>query len=480
MPDRFDAIRQTLATYGQEHVLRFADELPSGRRAALVDQIGRIDFAFLAELIRTLVTEPPPPVVPGGIAPARYFSPRAAADGGARPFDAARARAAGEDVVRRGCLAAFTVAGGQGTRLGWNGPKGTYPATPVTGKPLFRIFAEQILAAQKKYGATIPWYIMTSPENDAATRAFFVDNNCFGLVRNEVFMFPQGVMPTVDAVSGRVLLSARDAVAVSPDGHGGAIRALRTSAAIEDMRSRGIEEISYFQVDNPLCRVVDPVFIGLHAAGDDSSGEMSSKMIAKTLPEEKVGVMVRAAGRTRVIEYSDLPPEVAAERDASGGLRYRAGNPAIHLLSVAFVERLTEDEHRSALPYHRALKKVAFIDVETGNLVEPAEPNAVKLETFVFDALPLAASSIVYETDRVEEFAPIKNASGADSPASSHQIQSERAARWLEAHGVSVPRDDEGRLLARIEISPLAALEPADLVAVDLPESIGSGEEVAF
>jgi UDP-N-acetylglucosamine/UDP-N-acetylgalactosamine diphosphorylase len=478
MSDRLATVRSTLESHGQEHVLRFADSLQDARREALLDQVEAIDFVALDELIEEYVRQDVVFELPADLEPAAYHP--LAAGHGHRGAGARSERQAGEQLIADGRVAAFTVAGGQGTRLGWNGPKGTYPATVVTGKPLFRCFAEQIIAAEKKYGVTIPWYIMTSPLNDAATRAFFLDNNCFGLMRKNIFMFPQGVMPSLEAGTGRLLLSEPHALAMHPDGHGGSIKALRESGAVEDMRSRGIEHISYFQVDNPLVSVIDPEFLGLHVAGSDSSGEMSSKMVAKTTPGERVGVLCRSGDRTMVVEYSDLPDELARQRDEHGHLRFCAGSIAIHAISVAFVEQLTADARHFALPYHRALKKVPFIDIESGERVEPGEPNAVKLETFVFDALPLAEASLVYETDRTEEFAPIKNGSGADSPPTSHQLQCDRAGRWLEAHGITVPRDDEGRVTARIEISPLTALEPADLVAVDLPEEIHVGEEIVL
>jgi UDP-N-acetylglucosamine/UDP-N-acetylgalactosamine diphosphorylase len=488
MSDRRGTIQRTLDAHGQSHLLQFYDELTASQQADLLAQIEAIDFEAFAQIVAD--GDAGEETLPDGLEPAPYYpyqpdhpgAAASAADGTRLAFDPAAARAAGEKLIAEGRVAAFTVAGGQGTRLGWNGPKGTYPATPVTGKPLFRCFAEQIMAAQRRSGATIPWYIMTSPVNDAETRAFFVDNNCFGLPRTNIFMFPQGTLPSVDAQTGKILLADKHLIAVNPDGHGGAIRALRSSGAIEDMRARGVEFISYFQVDNPLARVIDPLFIGLHATASDSSGAMSSKMVAKAGPEEKVGVFARTPGpdgtpRTTVLEYSDLPETLAHERDEQGDLRYRAGSIAIHVISVAFIERLTADEHHFALPYHRARKVVPHVDLETGERVEPMEPNGVKFETFVFDALALADGSIVYETDRVQEFAPIKNGTGADSPATSHELQTERAARWLEAHGVSVARDGEGRVAARLEISPLTALEPADLVAVDLPSVMEAGEE---
>jgi UDP-N-acetylglucosamine/UDP-N-acetylgalactosamine diphosphorylase len=237
---------------------------------------------------------------------------------------------------------------------------------------------------------------------------------------------------------------------------------MSSSGALDDMRARGVEQISYFQVDNPNVRAIDPTFLGLHVAHAGSSGEMSSKIVRKTDPGEKVGVFARSGGRTMVVEYSDLPAELAEARDADGSLRFDGGSIAIHVLSADFVERLTSGEGEQ-LPFHRARKKVPHVDLETGEPVEPSEPNATKYELFVFDAIPLAERSLVVETDRVEEFAPIKNAEGADSPATSHRLQSERAARWLEARGVQVPRRADGAVDAELEIGPLTAMEPDEL-----------------
>jgi UDP-N-acetylglucosamine/UDP-N-acetylgalactosamine diphosphorylase len=399
--------------------------------------------------------------------------------------DAQRYRGIGEELLRSGSVAAFVVAGGQGTRLGWRGPKGTYPSTVVSGKPLFRVFAEQILAASRAYGVSIPWYVMTSPLNDGDTRAFFRDNNWFGLQERDVFLFPQGTLPSMTQ-DGKLLLEERDVLAVNPDGHGGALKALKASGALEEMQSRGIRHLSYFQVDNPLVRVVDPHFLGLHEAHPDSSGEMSSKMVPKRDAAEKVGVFclerTPQGPRTRVLEYSDLPAHIAQAVDADGRLRFRAGSIAIHVLSTSFIDRLTKDAHHFGLPYHRAIKKVPHIDLATGVKVEPHQPNAVKFEAFIFDALAACSKSLVVETGRTEEFAPIKNAAGEDSPASSHRLQSDRAGAWLEAAGVVVPRTADGHVDAKIEISPLTALD-ADAVkkaraAGQIPSEIVRGAEL--
>jgi UDP-N-acetylglucosamine/UDP-N-acetylgalactosamine diphosphorylase len=460
-------IAPRLERIGQAHLLRFYPELPADRQRVLLERIAAIDLESLPRWIEEYVKRRPAVEIPAGLEPAPYYphDPRA----GGRAWDPAEYRRVGETLLREGKVAAFTVAGGQGSRLGFEGPKGMYPAGAVTGKPLFQIFAEGLLAAGRKYGQPAPWYIMTSPLNHDATVEFFERSRFFGLDREDVMFFPQGVMPSFEMGTGRVLLAAKDEPATNPDGHGGSIKALWASGAIADMKRRGVEHISYFQVDNPIVRVVDPVFLGLHAAAPDSSAQMSSKMIPKTGPEEKVGVFCAAGGRTLVVEYSDLPRELAEARRPDGGLKFNAGSIAVHILSVAFVEAMNTDRGFE-LPFHRADKRVPHVDLATGALVQPAQANGVKLERFVFDALPLCRGSIVYETERAEEFAPIKNATGVDSVESSHRIQTERAARWLEAAGARVPRKAEGSADCVLEVSPLTALEAGDLRGRALPE----------
>ena len=465
------AIRAILAEHGQEHLLAFYDDLPPEGQVRLLDQIEGIDFVALDRLIDRYIRNPIEPPTLDGLEPAPAYPPE--------PQNADHYRSVGRDLIRAGKVAAFCVAGGQATRLGWNGPKGTFPATVVTGKPLFRVLAEQVTATRDRYGTVIPFYVMTSPLNDAVTRAFMQDNNCFGLRRRNLLIFPQGMLPSLEVTTGRLLLADKGTVAMNPDGHGGSLRALAASGAIADMRARGIEHISYIGVDNPLVKVIDPMFLGLHVDAPDSSAEISSKMVAKTSPDEKVGVFCRSGGKTIICEYIHLPADLAAQRDADDRLRFGAGSIAVHIISVKLVEDLTGGGS-FALPLHAALKKVPHVDPETGERVDPAEPNAIKLESFVFDALPEARSPIVLETSRTEEFAPIKNKHGADSPATSHQLQSDRAGAWLESFGVRVPRTDDGHVAARIELSPLTALDRADLANVKLPDQIKPGESIVL
>ena len=275
------------------------------------------------------------------------------------------------------------------------------------------------------------------------------------------------------SMDGQMLLGDRDSLALSPDGHGGSLRALKVSGALADMDRRGVEHLSYFQVDNPLVHVVDPLFLGLHAV---TGSEMSTKTIPKANALEKVGNLVVGDGKVQVIEYSDLPENLAVQTNADGTLRFNAGSIGIHALAVSFVEHLNEGG-RLKLPWHRAEKKVPYVD-EKGTAVKPDKPNAVKLEQFVFDAIPLAKNAIAYTTDRAEEFSPVKNADGTDSPATSRRDQVRRAARWLTAAGATVPMKGT-EPDATIEISPLYAATEGQLRAKpDVPKMIRAGESV--
>ena len=464
--------RQALATlerYEQAHLLHYYHELEPAQQAALLSDIEAQDWQELHTLAEQYVLSDYSPEVPEKLEPPAYYP--ALPDESLRPRYQ-EAKRLGESLLRQGQVAAFTVAGGQGTRLGWDGPKGSFPATPLQGKPLFQVFAEYIRKTQAKYQCRLPWYIMTSPLNHEPTQALFAEYNYFGLEPEDVMFFQQGTLPSF-SVDGKVLLADKHQLAQNPDGHGGSFSALHRSGALEDMRQRGVSHISYFQVDNPNVKCLDPLFIGLHV--QDDAG-MSSKMLPKAEAKERVGVFCEVDGRVQVIEYSDLPDELAEARADDGGLRYKAGSIAIHMISVAFAQSLIAADGRLGLPLHRAVKKVPYLDIASGQHIEPEEPNAVKLERFVFDALPLSASSVILETERLEEFAPIKNAEGSDSPATSQALQSQRAARWLAQHGVALPAEDAP--LPVIELSPLLAIDAEDLAEATLPARIAPGQDL--
>lgn len=440
-------LRHAFEQAGQGQVFAHFDALDEAGQTRLLEQAAEIDLAEIARLKTELIDGGAGALDLTGLEPAPYE--RRTENGGDAAAWAA-ATAEGEAALRAGRVAAFTVAGGQGTRLGYDGPKGTFPVTPVTGKTLFQVFAEKIGAAARFYGKPIPWFIMTSHQNHAATEAFFAEHDYFGLGAGQVKFFRQGRMPAV-GLDGKILLEAKDTIAMSPDGHGGSLRALARSGALDHMAAAGIDVISYFQVDNPLVRCIDPAFIGWHLR---TRSEMSSKMIPKAYAEEKVGHFCRQGDGLVVIEYSDLPMDLQREIDpATGGLRYLAGSIAIHLLDREFVRRMATGGTGVALPFHRADKKIPVLGTD-GKTVTPPKANGVKFEMFVFDALPFAARPLIIETPRADDFSPVKNATGLDSPQTCRDDQLRQFTRWANAHGAGVAVDGTGLPAVTFEVSP--------------------------
>jgi len=444
-----DQLISTFHAAGQAQVFAFWDSLDARGRAELAAQAAEVDLAEVERLSRTLIlkTDGAPAVDLSGLVPAPCE--RLPENGGDAAAWAA-ARAAGEAALRAGRVAAFTVAGGQGTRLGYDGPKGTFAVTPLKRKPLFQVFAEKIKAVGLRYGRPLHWFIMTSHANHEQTEAFFAENRYFGLDKGRVHFFRQGRMPAVD-FQGKILLETPSTLALSPDGHGGSLRALHRSGALDLMKAEGIDTISYFQVDNPLVRCVDAAFIGFHLG---ARSDMSSKMVPKAYPEEKVGHFCLQHGKVVVIEYSDMPLAMQRETNPDGSLRYSAGSIAIHVIDREFARRLATGGEGVALPFHRADKKIATVDA-AGQPVKPAKANGVKFEMFVFDALPFARNSIVIETGRADDFSPVKNAEGVDSPQTCRDDQLRQFARWIKATGATVETDGTGLPKAAIEVSPL-------------------------
>lgn len=448
--------------HGQEHVLAFWDSLSQDERSSLAAQIDSIDFDLLGSFAKGRSFQAQ---AIGDIAPAPFIRLPSDDEGAKRWKDADET---GRKAIADGRVAAFVVAGGQGTRLGFDGPKGCFPIGPVTERSLFRIHVEKVLAASQRFGRSIPFLVMTSAANDEDTRRYFEENSFFGLDAAIVRIFRQDEMPAVDA-DGRLILETPSRIFMSPNGHGGSIKALWDSGAIEWLESLGIDVISYFQVDNPLARVVEASFIGFHLA---EGADMSLKLLRRTIPDEKLGIWTLSGGRPRVIEYIDMPPEKMRARDDAGELLFAGGSIAINILSVPFVRRLNEKGF--ALPFHRAKKKIPFVN-EAGETVEPSEANGTKFETFVFDALAFAEKSIGVETSREEEFSPVKNASGVDSPETARRDMSRLYAKWLAAVGVNVPLADDGYPLHAVEISPLVAEGGDDLKTVPgLPREINA------
>jgi len=441
-------LRRRVERAGQAQLFLGFESLAAAERAAYAAELAALDWTQVAEL-RALLGDAGTELS-GAVEPARAFP---LVRDAAQELQATRARAAGEEWLRRGSVAALTVAGGQASRLGWDAPKGVYPIGPLSGWSLFEIFARKLRASGARHGFAPLWYLMTSPQNDAQTRAFFEEHGWFGLERERVRFFQQAMLPALSP-EGQVLRAAPGRLFLAPTGHGGVLGALRSSGLLADARAQGIERFSYFQVDNPLVVPFDPLFLGLHRL---EGARMSSKVVEKRDAQEKVGVLAWRDGRLGCIEYSDLAPELREAREPSGKLRFSAGSIALHVIERELVEELTGAGH--ALPWHLARKQVSALD-EHGR---PALRPGVKFETFVFDALRFSPRSAVLEVERAREFSPVKNPSGEDSPEQAKADISRLHARWLAAAGLEAPEaleidplfaDDEASLRARLPHAP--------------------------
>lgn len=345
---------------------------------------------------------------------------------------------------RKGQVAMLTVAGGLGTRLGFNGPKGLVPVTPVKHKTLFQVFAEKLKALQQIYGRPIHWLVMTSEETDTDTRKAFREHNWYDL--NYVHFFKQGVVPAFTE-EGSCVIREDGSVHYYPDGHGGVFKALERNGLLKALKGWGIKYISYFQVDNPLVRLDDPQFLGFHIY---KKSEFSTKVVEKVSPEEKVGVFVNVNGSLRLVEYSEMPEALTRQQDKAGYLAFRWGNTAIHLLNLDFVERCA----RLDLPYHKAHKKVQNWCPEQDKMQTEI---GIKWEQFIFDALPYAKNPLLYEVERCEEFSPVKNASGSDSLETCMRDQVLRWKRWFKKVKISVDIPLDFFNNSHVEVSSLFA-----------------------
>ncbi|MEN8148767.1 MAG: UTP--glucose-1-phosphate uridylyltransferase [Planctomycetota bacterium] len=410
---------------GQGGVFRFRDRLNKAEFRALVAEARTVDLDLVARLTReaTAGEGPAPDLAP--LDPVGPDSP-----------DFGAAVAAGRDLLAAGRVAFYTVAGGQGSRLGSLIPKGCFPVGPATGRTLFSWHAGKVLAASRRYGCDIPWVLMVSSANHDDTRAHFEENDWFGLEGRTRFV-EQDMLPATDE-TGKILLANPGRIALAPNGHGGSIAALWRGQTADWLRDRGVTTLSYFQVDNPLINAADPAFLGYHAMRD---ADVSAKVVRKSHPGEKAGVVALVNGRPGVVEYTEISEEQAAATDEHGELRYGLANIAAHAFDLDFIEKI----HDRGLPFHLANKKSATVD-DDGN---PVRVMGHKFETFVFDSIPMADRFVAFLTDREQDFAPLKNAEGDDSPETVRRALFDRARSWYERAGFPVPESEE-----ELEVGP--------------------------
>jgi len=461
-----DALLRSLQPHGQEHLLRFWDQLKSEERQKLARQIAEIDFGVL-EKLRSLYgfgsQHGHESASPWAALAERAESPPAVRlDGSGLPCSIEQARVLGRAALSAGEVGMILVAGGLGTRLGFDRPKGMFRLGPLSRRPMFQILIDHLLAVGRRYGnRPIPLYVMTSDATDAATRDFFAAHGNFGLAVDQLQFFKQGAMWSLDAKGDRILMESPGRIFVGPDGHGGMLAALDRCGALADMQRRGLRHIFYGQIDNPLLQVCDPLLLGSHIA---VRSEMTTQVVRKRHPLERVGNVVAIDGRVQVIEYSDLPESAARRLNANGSLQLWAGNLAVHVFDVGFLTRVAGQP--DALPFHVARKKVPCLG-DDGQMIEPANPNALRFERFIFDLLPSAENALVVEADPTEAFAPVKNSDSepTDNPTTARQAMIEQSRRRLREAGIEVPAE------LPVEINPLWALDADEIQAKLKPQA---------
>ncbi len=426
---------------GNEHIFYFWNQLIDSGKDRLISRLREVSFEQINSFFLKYKQGE---TITGDLLPTDYcsLSDRQSADYNI-----------GLKAMQNGEVAFVTVAGGQASRLGYDKPKGCFPISPVKQKTLFQIFAEKILYYSKKHNRDILWLIMTSEGNNKDTVDFFENNKYFGLRKEQVKFFVQGMLPTVTE-TGKLILADKDTLFTNPDGHGGILTALVKSGLLDLCSKKGIKVLSYFQVDNPLVSIADYGFIGYHIRTNSS---VSSKVIAKEYPEEKLGVICRRNGTNDVVEYSDLPKDKMYETDKNGKLKYLMGSIAIHIFDVDFLHKFT-----AHLEIHFANKKIKGYVFENNKEPVHQETAGIKFETFVFNTIPLAPVSVFYETDRNEEFYPLKNKTGVDSIDTCIEGQNKMFFNWLKDAGI-IERNTQYNN-QKIEISPLYASDRLDFI----------------
>ena len=405
--NEIEKAKEILRKYNQNHVVNLFEKIDEQKQSELAKQVLRIDMDKITELYEN--TKKKIEIKDRTIKPIEYLDKAKLSDEEKKKYDEL-----GIEVIKKGEYAVVTMAGGQGTRLGHTGPKGTFKLDVYgKGKFLFEILAENLKEANKKYNTIIPWYIMTSKENNDMTREFLEKYNYFGYDKKYVTLFMQGELPLVD-VNGKFLIGKDMKIREASDGNGGTYASLRASGALADMKERGIKWVFIGGVDNVLLKMVDVTLLGLTI---DKNYKIASKSVVKANPHEKVGVFCKMNGHPKVIEYTELPEKMAEEVDNNGELKFGESNIICHLFSIDAIEKVSVEP----LMYHTAFKKNAYID-EKGNEVVPTEPNSYKFESFIFDALEFFDDMAILRGKREDDFAPVKNKEGVDSPKTAKEL----------------------------------------------------------
>jgi len=406
MNERLENIKELLEKYDQEHLLLCYDKMEDNQKEELLNQLESIDFDLMKELYE--IASKPVDLETISIEPINSVSKERLTAKEREMYEKK-----GIEAIKYNKFAIVTMAGGQGTRLGHSGPKGTFTFDAFVNKTIFEVLSETVKGESQKYDTIIPWYIMTSKENNEETERFFEKMNYFGYPKEAIKFFIQGQLPMI-SLKGKLILSKEGFVKEAANGHGGTLESMNKSGIIDEMKEKGIEWVFISGVDNVLVKPIDPLLIGMSIHNKVLA---SVKTVEKTDPKEKVGVFCRKNKKIGVVEYTEISESMANLRDDYGMLVYGDANGMFHLYNIKGLEKLSQIK----LPYHTAKKKADFLD-ESGNLVIAEEPNAYKFEMFIFDSYEVLDESVVLKVKREEEFAPIKNAEGQDSPETARKL----------------------------------------------------------
>lgn len=454
-------LRERYEKAGQGHVLTYWDELKPEEKGHLYSQLHPIDPEHINKIADKAINPPKP--VSEDQTPKLEQLPDSATTStiDSKQGDLEKWYKSGLELTAQNQVAVVLMAGGQGTRLGSSAPKGCYDIGLPSKKSLFQLQAERIYRLQhlaqrahEKEEVVVPWYIMTSGPTRKPTQEFFEEHKYFGLDRNNVIFFEQGVLPCI-TMDGKILLESKGRVAVAPDGNGGLYQALIGSGAVQDMEKRGIKHIHAYCVDNCLVKVADPTFIGFSAEKDV---DIATKVVRKRNAKESVGLILQKNGKPDVVEYSEIDAQTAEAKDPKDGnlLKFRAANIVNHYYSFRFLQSIPDWAYK--LPHHVAKKKIPSIPVDSkdGQQVKPDKPNGIKLEQFVFDCFPFLSMDkfACMEVKREDEFSPLKNApgTGEDDPGTSRKDIMQQGRRFLEEAGATVTSEGED---TGVEVSPL-------------------------
>ena len=409
MEEKLNKVKEILKEHNQEHLLNSYDKLSVEKKEILLNQILNINFDLIKNLYENANKKPE--IMENEITPIEYVEKEKMTKEEKEKY-----QQIGEKIIKDNGLAVITMAGGQGTRLGYNGPKGACKIGLKSGKTIFEILIDVLKQAKERYGVAVHWYLMTSKENNNDTIKFFEENDYFNYGKENISFFVQGELPMLDT-NGKILRTKEGLIKEAADGHGGVLESIYKNNILEDMQKRNIKWIYIGGVDNVLAKMVDPVFIGLAKEGGYYS---AGKSLVKAYPEEKVGVFCKKNGKPTVVEYTEISEEMAKMVNEKGELLYGESHILCNLFSIEAIEKISKNK----LPYHTAFKKADYMD-EEGNYVVSEKPNAYKFESFIFDAFETLENMIIMRVKREEEFAPVKNKEGVDSPETARKLYEE-------------------------------------------------------